>query len=280
LGIRPPSSCHQLSLAAQFSKASTAGPLRRPPGSQHSLQQLDDSLALHRQQLFGHPASRCAGRRPASLCRTPRARSGVPPSIVTRSRSRSAMAPRSRRSRAPWRFGRSRPTKACGARRAENPHAAGPQRQSEQGRTSAPAIRLQQRNLCNRDLRPRRSAGAGGEQRPGVVAAVGEPAADGHDGGCRQAAVRGFAPLPVTRSTAAPCWVSRSATLRVRASPIRRPQSSRTATRARVRGWPAVASQSRRAWAVSSAPVSASSRCSLGTWCGTGGVSARPSAAA
>ncbi len=134
MGIRPPSSCHQLSLAAQFSKASTAGPLRRPPGSQHSLQQLDDSLALHRQQLVPPPASLGAGRRPASLCRTPTVRSGVPPSIVTRSRSRSATAPRSCRSRAPWRFGRSRPTKVCGARRAENPHAAGPQRQSEQGR--------------------------------------------------------------------------------------------------------------------------------------------------
>jgi len=48
-------------------------------------------------------------------------------------------------------------------------------------------------------------------------------------------AVRGLPALPATRRTVAPCWVSRSAIWRVRASPIRRPHS-RTANRARVRG--------------------------------------------
>jgi len=54
--------------------------------------------------------------------------------------------------------------------------------------------------------------------------------------GAGRTAVRGLPPLPVTRRTVAPCWVSRSASWRVRASPIRRPHSSRTATRARSRG--------------------------------------------
>jgi hypothetical protein len=134
LGIRPPSSCHQLRWQRSFRKPRPLDPYaaRRAPSIRSSSSTtLSPSTAssssdTQRLAVLVDGPHHCAG--------TPTVRSGVPPSIVTRSRSRSATAPRSRRSRAPWRFGRSRPTKVCGARRAENPHAAGPQRQSEQGR--------------------------------------------------------------------------------------------------------------------------------------------------